>query len=1784
MRKLISAVFLALMALIQVHAQDSDLRSAPDLPTFNVTLNYSASEGGTITSDISSGAKVAYNTAPKFTITANAGYVLADITMNTATIGTLPTGTFNGDNTTTYTYTSPALAKATEIKATFKAKDPVTVTMSPASATLDEVKAKVNLPKLAFTPEDVTGYTVKYKNVATGTETTDLPVTVGKYNVLITKAETATQAAIDKKFDYEILPAHTLTYTFEATQGTVAATMNGTAVTSGGEIAYDKPAVLKITAKSGYVLGKLTVDNQVVNLPEGTFDATTKVTTYAAYTTANLKTAMSINVEFTAKKTVSVSASPLSATRDEIAADKNLPTVTFTPSISGQKYQFKNASGTLMDKLPATDGVYTIVATSPETADYAALTDESNKFTISQANKLSWSVEGEQGTVTAKMGDKDVANGGDIVNGKTAVLTITAKPGYKLSEIKIDGKPANLPTGKFNSTDNTISYTYTTGELTASATINVVFTEKMKVTAKVTGSSATKDQVVAKQNLPVIKFTPEMNGQAVTYRAVNSKETKDLPAEVGVYKIVLISPETMEYAALTDSSNTFTVTGANALVYAVGEHGTVTAKMDGKDVVSGGDIAYGKAAVFSIVSNSNYKLGAIKQGSSDVDISKIAGTYADGKTSYTYTTSELTAGAGYTFVFISKDTVKFVANNLTQMEGSIKQVTVASDIKDIEIEYQVNGTNWIKELPSTLKAGSYKARFTRPEDLTYRSLSDTATLVVESKKEVSISKLPDAGYIEEGEPLSIAVLQGGSVEGTTGSFVWTNPNDTVSLTKTKYSITFMPDDPILYLAKDTFINVKVTPVYTMKVTAANFGTVKLTGRSANDRYAEGYELAAEAIADKNYTFAGWSDGNTSAIRTLTATKDLELVARFDSILHKVNIGTPANGTLEVYANGVEVKDGEALLQGTLLTINATPTDKKHMMVKSVKVNGALVNTGSYTLAQAATIEASFEEKPAATHLVNVSNSGHGSVTLLDNKSKAPITPGAAIAEGVIVKVICKADYGYALNSVNVENAADSSTDNTFTVGTADANVKVNFGLTQFKVTAAANIPTAGSVSLTKVEDNATVTSGSDVNYQTRLVATVTTNSGYRFKSMTANSSEIKDGDTLVVSGPMTIAANYIGKTKLEINTAQQSLVYNKQPRSYEVKVKGGHAAKGFQVTYSKNGVSLGETLPQDAGTYTVNITRPEDDLYKAVSETATLVINKAGMALKSVPTLNGNDVTAELTQDIAGIAWNPKSVSTLSKLRAAATGTPDNDKVNVIRFTPKDENNYEPVDYYIAVGDVEPVTLTTKDTYVTNGGLEVTSTEIAKGTKLTLKAIAPEGQRFVKWKEDNDTNIEREVTMNADATYTPVFEALKTLSIKNRLIEKSYDGAIQVVSLSELFNETGLPENEIVLKYANVDGSSATPMNAGTYMVNVSFAGNDEWKEFYDVNIKLVIKPATINSFTTLTASELTEGQPLSASILSGGVASTASTNGTTVAGIFEWAEPNKIPGVGDDQSYKVEFTSYDPNYSNNETNAKVTVKSTSASVITFEQPENGTLKVYTVDESGEQTEINSGTAVAPGSKLIVEVEPAKGYELENLQIGEKSYTSNSAQIDNVEGSLAIIATMKESTPDTPVVPDVRVTGVKLNVTSKSIAVGESFVLKATVSPSNATMQSVSWSSSDETVATVDADGIVTALKVGSCKITVATDDGNKTATCDVSVSTTVSIEQIAEGIRVYGIHGAVMVEPTAPVSIRIFAVTGNCLYSGNVSDITRIPAPAGIYLIELSANGRHAATKVSVR
>ena len=84
--------------------------------------------------------------------------------------------------------------------------------------------------------------------------------------------------------------------------------------------------------------------------------------------------------------------------------------------------------------------------------------------------------------------------------------------------------------------------------------------------------------------------------------------------------------------------------------------------------------------------------------------------------------------------------------------------------------------------------------------------------------------------------------------------------------------------------------------------------------------------------------------------------------------------------------------------------------------------------------------------------------------------------------------------------------------------------------------------------------------------------------------------------------------------------------------------------------------------------------------------------------------------------------------------------------------------------------------------------------------------------------------------------------------------------------------------------------------------------------------------------------------------------------------------------------------------------------------------------------------------------------------------------------------------------------PTVHVTSVTLNKTSMALAVGSSERLTATVSPSNATNMTVTWTSSNSAIARVDNGGNVTAVSAGSATITVTTADGGKTAACTVTV------------------------------------------------------------------------------
>ena len=90
----------------------------------------------------------------------------------------------------------------------------------------------------------------------------------------------------------------------------------------------------------------------------------------------------------------------------------------------------------------------------------------------------------------------------------------------------------------------------------------------------------------------------------------------------------------------------------------------------------------------------------------------------------------------------------------------------------------------------------------------------------------------------------------------------------------------------------------------------------------------------------------------------------------------------------------------------------------------------------------------------------------------------------------------------------------------------------------------------------------------------------------------------------------------------------------------------------------------------------------------------------------------------------------------------------------------------------------------------------------------------------------------------------------------------------------------------------------------------------------------------------------------------------------------------------------------------------------------------------------------------------------------------------------------------------TLIIKAVSVTGVTLNKSELSLYTGQSETLTAAVAPDNATNKTVTWSSSDNTIATVDNNGKVTAVKEGIATITAAAADGSGfSAACTVTVT-----------------------------------------------------------------------------
>ncbi len=104
---------------------------------------------------------------------------------------------------------------------------------------------------------------------------------------------------------------------------------------------------------------------------------------------------------------------------------------------------------------------------------------------------------------------------------------------------------------------------------------------------------------------------------------------------------------------------------------------------------------------------------------------------------------------------------------------------------------------------------------------------------------------------------------------------------------------------------------------------------------------------------------------------------------------------------------------------------------------------------------------------------------------------------------------------------------------------------------------------------------------------------------------------------------------------------------------------------------------------------------------------------------------------------------------------------------------------------------------------------------------------------------------------------------------------------------------------------------------------------------------------------------------------------------------------------------------------------------------------------------------------------------------------------------DDADTTCNVCGYVRTVTPET-----VPVSQITLNKAETSISVGNNETLTATVAPGNAANKALNWASSDTSVATVAADGTVTAVKAGTATITAtATDGSGKSATCTVTVT-----------------------------------------------------------------------------
>ena len=199
--------------------------------------------------------------------------------------------------------------------------------------------------------------------------------------------------------------------------------------------------------------------------------------------------------------------------------------------------------------------------------------------------------------------------------------------------------------------------------------------------------------------------------------------------------------------------------------------------------------------------------------------------------------------------------------------------------------------------------------------------------------------------------------------------------------------------------------------------------------------------------------------------------------------------------------------------------------------------------------------------------------------------------------------------------------------------------------------------------------------------------------------------------------------------------------------------------------------------------------------------------------------------------------------------------------------------------------------------------------------------------------------------------------------------------------------------------------------------------------------------------------------------------------------------------------------------------NGIVTAKSEGSATITVKSDDGGktaTCKVTVTKATVAVTEVSLNKTTltlteGDSETLTATVKPDNATD---KTVTWSSSKTTVATVDNgkitavAEGTATITAKAGEKTATCTVTvkkKEIPVTSISISGVFLALVAGSQYVLTATVNPDNATNKTVTWTSSNTSVATVDANGKITAIKAGTATITAKA--GDKSAFCVVKVT-----------------------------------------------------------------------------